>query len=111
MLDMFKFYEKVFQYCFFEDVGVFVGYLLGNFIIVGLLEMQGLIYNVMQLLSKFFYIIGKIYFFSDYFLILYVVFQDGIEVVGESYIVDYLGMIDYVYVINIFNDDMFLVSC
>lgn len=46
------------------------------------------------------YVDGYVYFFLEMFLILYVVFKDGMIVVGEFKIVIDCKMIDYVYVCN-----------
>ncbi|AXQ79009.1 YvcK family protein [Streptococcus chenjunshii] len=106
MSDMPKFYEKVFQYRFKEQDGALAGHPLGNLIIAGISEMQGSTYNAIQLLTKFFHITGKIYPSSEQVLTLHAVFQDGHEVVGESQIADYQGMIDHVYVTNTYNDEV-----
>ncbi|KXT76760.1 hypothetical protein STRDD10_00189 [Streptococcus sp. DD10] len=98
--DMPKFYEEVFQYRFSEDNGPLAGHPLGNLIIAGISEMQGSTYNAMQLLTKFFHTTGKIYPSSDTPLTLHAVFKDGVEIVGESKIAKYGGMIDHVYVSN-----------
>lgn len=80
------------------------GHPLGNLIIAGISEMQGSTYNAIQILTKFFHITGKIYPSSEHALTLHAVFQDGHEVIGESSIADYSGMIDHVYVSNTYND-------
>ncbi|MBM7642162.1 gluconeogenesis factor YvcK family protein [Streptococcus loxodontisalivarius] len=105
MSDMPKLYEQVFQYRFQEGDGALAGHPLGNLIIAGMAEMQGSTYNAMQLLTKFFHVTGKIYPASESPLTLHAVFQDGHEVVGESSIAGYEGMIDHVYVTNTYNDD------
>ena len=105
MSDMPKFYEKVFQYRFAETDGALAGHPLGNLIISGIAEMQGSTYNAMQLLTKFFRATGKIYPASDNPLTLHAVFKDGHEVIGESHIADYKGMIDHVYVTNTYNNE------
>ena len=106
MSDMPKFYERIFQYRFAESDGDFAGHPLGNLIIAGISEMQGSTYNAMQILTKFFHISGKIYPSSEQALTLHAVFKDGHEVVGESHIADYSGMIDHVYVTNTYNDEI-----
>ncbi|TWS95386.1 YvcK family protein [Streptococcus sp. sy018] len=105
MSDMPKFYEQIFQYRFQENDGPLAGHPLGNLIIAGLSEMQGSTYKAMQILTQFFHTTGKIYPASDQPLTLHAVFQDGHEVVGESSISDYQGMIDHVFVTNTYNDD------
>ncbi|MGT2866393.1 YvcK family protein [Streptococcus fryi] len=105
MSDMPKFYERIFQYRFNANEGALSGHPLGNIIIAGISEMQGSTYNAMQILSKFFHITGKIYPASEEALTLHAVFKDGHEVVGESKIADYQGMIDHVYVTNSYNDE------
>ncbi|HER0922414.1 TPA: YvcK family protein [Streptococcus pyogenes] len=104
MSDMPKFYERVFQYRFNESDGALAGHPLGNLIIAGISEMQGSTYNAIQILTKFFHITGKIYPSSEQALTLHAVFKDGHEVAGESSIAKYQGMIDHVYVTNIYND-------
>ncbi|HFX5161766.1 TPA: YvcK family protein [Streptococcus pyogenes] len=104
MSDMPKFYERVFQYRFNESDGALAGHPLGNLIIAGISEMQGSIYNAIQILTKFFHITGKIYPSSEQALTLHAVFKDGHEVAGESSIAKYQGMIDHVYVTNTYND-------
>lgn len=105
MSDMPKFYEKIFQYRFKGDDGPLAGHPLGNLIIAGISEMQGSTYNAMQILTKFFHTTGKIYPSSEQPLTLHAVFKDGYEVVGESQIANYKGMIDRVYVTNTYNDE------
>lgn len=106
MSDMPKFYERVFQYRFNEADGALAGHPLGNLIIAGISEMQGSIYNAIQILTKFFHITGKIFPSSEQPLTLHAVFKDGHEVSGESSIASYQGMIDHVYVTNTYNDDL-----
>ena len=105
MSDMPKFYEKIFQYRFAEGDGALAGHPLGNLIISGIAEMQGSTYNAMQILTKFFHVTGKIYPASENPLTLHAIFKDGHEVVGESHIADYQGMIDRVYVTNTYNEE------
>lgn len=105
MSDMPKFYEKIFQYRFAENDGALSGHPLGNLIIAGISEMQGSTYNAMQILTKFFHTTGKIYPSSENPLTLHAIFKDGHEVVGESHIANYKGMIDHVFVTNSYNDD------
>ncbi|MGV3353950.1 YvcK family protein [Streptococcus orisratti] len=105
MSDMPKFYEKIFQYRFAEGDGALAGHPLGNLIISGIAEMQGSTYNAMQILTKFFHVTGKIYPASENPLTLHAIFKDGHEVVGESHIADYQGMIDCVYVTNTYNEE------
>lgn len=105
MSDMPKFYEKIFQYRFAENDGALSGHPLGNLIIAGISEMQGSTYNAMQILTKFFHTTGKIYPSSENPLTLHAIFKDGHEVVGESRIANYKGMIDHVFVTNSYNDD------
>ena len=102
--DMPKFYERVFQYRFADEDGPLAGHPLGNLIIAGISEMQGSTYNAMQILTKFFHTTGKIYPSSDRPLTLHAVFTDGAEVIGESHIAGYQGMIDHVYVTNTYDD-------
>ncbi|MGF0112837.1 YvcK family protein [Streptococcus sp. SGI.013] len=105
MSDMPKFYEKIFQYRFAENDGALSGHPLGNLIIAGISEMQGSTYNAMQILTKFFHTTGKIYPSSENPLTLHAIFKDGHEVVGESHIANYKGMIDHIFVTNSYNDD------
>lgn len=105
MSDMPKLYERIFQYRFAETDGALAGHPLGNLIIAGISEMQGSTYHAMQLLSKFFHTTGKIYPSSENALTLHAVFTDGHEVVGESKIAGYKGMVDHVYVTNSYNQD------
>ncbi|MBM7636937.1 YvcK family protein [Streptococcus saliviloxodontae] len=105
MSDMPKLYGQVFQYRFKAGDGLLAGHPLGNLIIAGMSEMQGSTYNAMQLLTKFFHVTGKIYPASETPLTLHAVFQDGHEVIGESSIAGYDGMIDHVYVTNTYNDE------
>lgn len=105
MSDMPKLYEQIFQYRFAETDGALAGHPLGNLLIAGISEMQGSTYNAMQLLSKFFHTTGKIYPSSENALTLHAVFEDGYEVIGESKISKYQGMIDHVFVTNSYNDD------
>ncbi|GAB2027107.1 gluconeogenesis factor YvcK family protein [Lactovum odontotermitis] len=98
MSDMPKFYERMFQYRFSDSDGSMAGHPLGNLIIAGVSEMCGSTYNAVQMLTQFFHIEGKIYPASEKALTLHAVFQDGHEVVGESHIAAYKGLIDHVYV-------------
>ncbi|CAM2753622.1 gluconeogenesis factor YvcK family protein [Streptococcus hyovaginalis] len=106
MSDMPKFYEELFQYRFNDNDGPLAGHPLGNLIIAGVSEMEGSTYNAMQALTKFFHTTGKIYPSSNSPLTLHAVFEDGHEVVGESHIAEYEGMIDHVYVTNTYNDEI-----
>ena len=103
--DMPKFYERMLQYRFAESDGPLAGHPLGNLMIAGIAEMQGSTYNAMQVLSKMFHTVGKIYPASETALTLHAVFFDGHEVVGESKIADYPGLIERVYVTNSHNDE------
>ncbi|MCQ8267986.1 YvcK family protein [Streptococcus suis] len=105
MSDMPKLYEKIFQYRFAESDGPLAGHPLGNLIIAGISEMQGSTYDAMRLLTRFFHTTGRIYPSSEAPLTLHAVFTDGTEVVGESKIADYKGMIGHVYVTNTYNDE------
>ncbi|HFI0667064.1 TPA: uridine diphosphate-N-acetylglucosamine-binding protein YvcK [Streptococcus suis] len=105
MSDMPKLYEKIFQYRFAESDGPLAGHPLGNLIIAGISEMQGSTYDAMRLLTRFFHTTGRIYPSSETPLTLHAVFTDGTEVVGESKIADYKGMIGHVYVTNTYNDE------
>ncbi|HFI0446373.1 TPA: uridine diphosphate-N-acetylglucosamine-binding protein YvcK [Streptococcus suis] len=105
MSDMPKLYEKIFQYRFAESDGPLAGHPLGNLIIAGISEMQGSTYDAMRLLTRFFHTTGRIYPSSEAPLTLHAVFTDGKEVVGESKIADYKGMIGHVYVTNTYNDE------
>ncbi|HEL1556429.1 TPA: uridine diphosphate-N-acetylglucosamine-binding protein YvcK [Streptococcus suis] len=105
MSDMPKLYEKIFQYRFADSDGPLAGHPLGNLIIAGISEMQGSTYDAMRLLTRFFHTTGRIYPSSETPLTLHAVFTDGTEVVGESKIADYKGMIGHVYVTNTYNDE------
>ncbi|MYN69142.1 uridine diphosphate-N-acetylglucosamine-binding protein YvcK [Streptococcus suis] len=105
MSDMPRLYEKIFQYRFAESDGPLAGHPLGNLIIAGISEMQGSTYDAMRLLTRFFHTTGRIYPSSETPLTLHAVFTDGTEVVGESKIADYKGMIGHVYVTNTYNDE------
>ncbi|NQQ32705.1 YvcK family protein [Streptococcus suis] len=105
MSDMPKLYEKIFQYRFAESDGPLAGHPLGNLIIAGISEMQGSTYDAMRLLTRFFHTTGRIYPSSETPLTLHAVFTDGTEVVGESNIANYKGMIGHVYVTNTYNDE------
>lgn len=105
MSDMPRLYEKIFQYRFADSDGPLAGHPLGNLIIAGISEMQGSTYDAMRLLTRFFHTTGRIYPSSEAPLTLHAVFTDGTEVVGESKIADYKGMIGHVYVTNTYNDE------
>lgn len=105
MSDTPRLYEKIFQYRFAESDGPLAGHPLGNLIIAGISEMQGSTYDAMRLLTRFFHTTGRIYPSSEEPLTLHAVFTDGTEVVGESKIADYKGMIGHVYVTNTYNDE------
>ena len=105
MSDMPKFYEELFQYRFKDSDGALAGHPLGNLIIAGVSEMEGSTYHAMQALTQFFHTTGKIYPSSVTPLTLHAVFKDGHEVIGESRIADYDGLIDHVYVTNTYNNE------
>ncbi|GFH40860.1 gluconeogenesis factor YvcK family protein [Lactococcus insecticola] len=106
MSDMPKLYERIFQYRFNENDGPLGGHPIGNLIIAGVSEMQGSTYNAIQILAKFFHAQGHILPSSEAALTLHAVFKDGAEVVGESHIADYTGVIDHVFVTNTYNDEL-----
>ncbi|MFV0556582.1 MAG: uridine diphosphate-N-acetylglucosamine-binding protein YvcK [Lactovum sp.] len=98
MSDMPRLYEQIFQYRFSKDDGPLAGHPLGNLLIAGVSEMRGSTYSALQMLTQFFHIEGKIYPVSEKALTLHAIFQDGYEVIGESQIAKYKGLIDQVYV-------------
>lgn len=51
------------------------------------------------------YVDGWIYLLLEWLLMLYVVFKDGLVVVGELKIVLDCKIIDYVFVINIYGEE------
>lgn len=57
------------------------------------------------------YVDGWIYLLLEWLLMLYVVFKDGLVVVGELKIVLDCKMIDYVFVINIYGEEQLRVVC
>lgn len=97
MSDMPKFYADILQYRFDKSDGELAGHPLGNLIIAAVSEMQGSTYRAIQTLAQFFHVEGKIYPSSDAALTLHAVFKDGHEVLGESHIASYKGLIDHVY--------------
>ncbi len=97
MSDMPKFYADILQYRFDQHDGELAGHPLGNLIIAAISEMQGSTYKAIQTLAQFFHVDGRIYPSSDTALTLHAVFKDGHEVVGESHIAGYKGLIDHVY--------------
>ncbi|MDR1567282.1 MAG: YvcK family protein [Streptococcaceae bacterium] len=105
MSDLPAFYENLFQYRFRTEDSYLANHSLGNLIIAAIAEMQGSTYNAIQLLSHMMNTRGKIYPSSEAALTLHAVFQDGVEIVGESKIANYKGKIDHVYVSNSYNDD------
>lgn len=57
------------------------------------------------------YVDGWIYLLLEWLLMLYVVFKDGLVVVGELKIVLDCKMIDYVFVINIYGEEQLRAVC
>lgn len=105
MSDLPAFYGKLLQYRFKTSDSYFANHPLGNLIIAAVSEMQDSTYNAIQLLSHMMHARGKIYPSSEEALTLHAIFQDGKEVVGESKIADYPGVIDHVFVTNTNNND------
>jgi uncharacterized cofD-like protein len=106
MSDSPKFYQDVFQYRFSDADGALAGHPLGNLIIAGISEMRGSTYNAIQMLAEFFHVQGHIFPAAEKALTLHAYFKDGHEVVGESHIAGYPGIIDRVMVTEGNRDEM-----
>ncbi|MBS7576239.1 MULTISPECIES: YvcK family protein [unclassified Enterococcus] len=104
MSDLPAFYGKLFQYRFKTSDSYLANHPLGNLIIAAVAEMQDSTYNAIQLLSHMMHARGKIYPSSESALTLHAVFQDGVEIAGESKIAGYAGKIDHVFVTNTYDN-------
>lgn len=76
--------RNIFQYRFQSEDKSLDGHALGNLIILAASEMQGSMYQAIQLLSKMMHVRGHVYPASDEPLILHARYTDGSTESGES---------------------------
>lgn len=88
--------QEIFQYRFQSEDPTLDGHSLGNLIILATSEMQGSIYEAIQLLGKMMHIQGNIYPASEEPLNLHARYTDGTTATGESKIARPDKTIEYV---------------
>jgi uncharacterized cofD-like protein len=76
--------KKIFQYRFQSEDKSLDGHSLGNLIILATSEMQGNIYQAIQLLAKMMHVTGHVYPAAEEPLILHAKYTDGTVGAGES---------------------------
>lgn len=94
--DMPQLHKDVFQYRFQSKDKVFDGHAIGNLIIQAISDMQGSIYDGIQLLAEMMQVEGNIYPCAEEPLTLHARYKDGSVASGESKIPVSGKMIDYV---------------
>lgn len=88
--------KKIFQYRFKSEDKTLDGHSLGNLIILATSEMQGSMYQAIQMLAKMMHVDGHVYPASEEPLILHARYTDGTLGEGESNIARRDKTIDYV---------------
>lgn len=88
--------KNIFQYRFKSEDKTLDGHSLGNLIILATSEMQGSMYQAIQLLAKMMHVDGHVYPASEEPLILHARYTDGTVGEGESNIARRDKTIDYV---------------
>lgn len=88
--------KEIFQYRFKSDDKTLNGHSLGNLIILATSEMQGSMYQAIQILTKMMDVKGHVYPASEEPLILHARYTDGTFGEGESHIAQPNKTIDYV---------------
>lgn len=106
--DMPKKQKDIFQYRFQSEDKTLDGHSLGNLIILAVSEMQGSIYEAIQLLAKMMHVQGNIYPASEEPLNLHARYTDGTRAIGESKIARPDKTIDYVTVSTTNKEDILL---
>lgn len=106
--DMPKKQKDIFQYRFQSEDKTLDGHSLGNLIILAVSEMQGSIYEAIQLLAKMMHVQGNIYPASEEPLNLHARYTDGATAIGESKIARPDKTIDYVTVSTTNKEDILL---
>ncbi|WP_018659354.1 gluconeogenesis factor YvcK family protein [Allofustis seminis] len=82
--DLSKYQRDIFQYRFHSEDKSLDGHALGNLIILAASELQGSMYQAIQLLSAMMQVRGNVYPASDEPLILHAQYTDGTVGSGES---------------------------
>lgn len=100
--------KDIFQYRFQSEDKTLDGHSLGNLIILAVSEMQGSIYEAIQLLAKMMHVQGNIYPASEEPLNLHARYTDGTTAIGESKIARPDKTIDYVTVSTTNKEDILL---
>lgn len=108
--DMPQIHKDVFQYRFQSKDKMFDGHAIGNLIIQAISDMQGSIYDGIQLLCEMMQVEGNIYPCAEEPLILHARYKDGSVASGESKIPVSGKMIDYV-AVSCLNDRHKPVQC
>ena len=100
--------KEIFQYRFRSEDKTLDGHSLGNLIILATSEMQGSIYQAIQLLAKMMHVRGNIYPASEEPLNLHARYKDGTTATGESKIARPDKTIEYVTVSTTNKEDITL---
>lgn len=103
--DLPDFQRDIFQYRFRSEDKTLDGHSLGNLIILAVSEMQGSMYEAIQLLSTMMQVKGHIYPASDEPLILHAEYTDGTTGSGESRIARSDKKIERVHVSGVYGDN------
>ncbi|WP_424309146.1 gluconeogenesis factor YvcK family protein [Carnobacterium sp.] len=91
-------YKDIFQYRFDSKDHFLAGHSIGNLIIAAMAEMQGSIFDAIQLLAEMMGVDGHVYPAAEEALILHAIFEDGSKVEGESKIAKVNKKIEKVFV-------------
>ena len=91
-------HKDIFQYRFDTADSFLAGHSIGNLIIAAMAEMQGSVFEAIQMLSEMMGVDGHVYPAAEEPLILHAVFEDGTKIAGESKIVKESKKIEKVYV-------------
>jgi len=89
-------HKSIFQYRFHSEDNMLDGHTIGNLIIQALSDMEGNIYQAVQILAKLMHVEGHVYPSAEEPLVLHARYTDGTMASGESKIAQSGKMIDYV---------------
>lgn len=98
-------HKSLFQYRFHSEDNTLDGHAIGNLIIQALSDMEGNIYQAVQILAKMMDIKGQVYPSAEEPLILHAMYTDGTMASGESKIAQSGKLIDYVTVSTMEDSD------
>lgn len=96
--------KTIFQYRFKAEDKALNGHSIGNLIIQAIADMQGNIYQAIQLLAKMMHVKGHVYPAAEEPLVLHARYKDGTTASGESNIAQSGKMIDYVAVSTVYGE-------